>query len=171
MVSLWDYEGVLKKMILEMKYGLALDVLKELAPYGIHVMEKDEVRFLEFLSFLQKEGTIFTYVPLFTKREKERGFNQAELISKHFSHFFKKETLPLLKKEKETQYQVLLSREERFTNVKGAFTPLFKKDNAPQRVILVDDVWTSGATMKECCRILKENGVKEVWGFTLSKTN
>ena len=76
----------------------------------------------------------------------------------------------MLIKTKENKSQTNLNKEERVENVKDIFIYNKKIEKREiKKVILIDDVWTSGATMKECCKILKENGVKEVWGFTIAK--
>ena len=61
--------------------------------------------------------------------------------------------------------------EHRFANVKGAFklNKTLAKNLSPQNILLVDDVWTSGATMKESAKVLKRNGFNQVWGFTITR--
>ena len=74
----------------------------------------------------------------------------------------------LLVRVKDTGQQVGKSRQSRLANIKDAFK-LQAAGHMPQAVLLVDDVWTSGATMAECCRVLKKAGVKYVWGFVLAR--
>jgi len=59
-----------------------------------------------------------------------------------------------------------LNKRKRAKNVKDSFE-ILPNLVLPLRVVLVDDLWTTGATMKECCRVLKKAGVQRVWGFTL----
>lgn len=109
-------------------------------------------------------------VPLNKKRLLERGFNQSELIAKIFAGHF---NYPLMTdtvvKYRHTRHQVGLSKKERLTNVKGAF----KVENSDliknQIIILIDDVVTTGSTLEEIARVLKEAGAKEVWGLTVAK--
>ena len=65
------------------------------------------------------------------------------------------------------RFEDALSREARLQNPIGAFR--YRTQDAPVGAFLVDDFWMSGATMQECCRVLKDSGVKEVWGFTLAR--
>lgn len=98
----------------------------------------------------------------------KRGFNQAEIIAKPISESL---DLPLITDLIERSVyslpQTLVGNKSRRTNVKKAFSVNRNIKEPPDSAILVDDVWTSGATMKECCRTLKLSGVKKVWGITL----
>ena len=110
-------------------------------------------------------------VPLHRYRENWRGFNQAELISKEIG----KSKVPIataLKKIRATAQQAgLRNRRQRLENLKDCFEVDRDKLSAlrRKRVILVDDIFTSGATMKECAKKLHQAGIKEVWGFCLAR--
>jgi ComF family protein len=121
-----------------------------------------------FLNFLYQEDTVIAFVPAYKLRVNIKGFNQSEVIARDLGEKTGKEVVDLLEKQKKNVSQTNLNREERKENVKGVFKVKDGVDT-PSRVVLVDDVWTSGATMRECCRVLKKGGVKEVWGFTLAK--
>ena len=114
------------------------------------------------------EDTYITYVPMEKKKEKKRGFNQAELIAEELGKILGKKVVPLLRKVRETRSQTELNEEERLINVKNAFSAISKV--LPDNVLLVDDIWTTGATMKECSKVLKKAGVKNIFGFTLART-
>ncbi len=109
-------------------------------------------------------------VPLHRKRLKERGFNQSLLLAKSVA---KGLDLPVdylhLKRVRETSPQVGLTVVEREGNVKGVFriegTPFF----AAKNVLLIDDVITTGATVAECSRVLKEAGCKRIDVLTLAR--
>ena len=115
------------------------------------------------------EDTTITFVPMFRKKEKRRGFNQAEIIAKKVGEMTGSNVLSLLEKIKDTPSQTKLDKEERLKNIMGSFK---RKEGiiCNSNVLLVDDVWTSGATMKECARVLKKSGVKRIFGFTLART-
>jgi len=115
------------------------------------------------------EDMVITFVPMFKKREKQRGFNQAELIAKELGQITNREVVPLLEKIKDTPSQTELNKEERVKNVRDSFQ-IKKEVNCPKNVLIVDDIWTSGATMEECARILKKSGVEIIRGFTLART-
>lgn len=109
-------------------------------------------------------------VPLHKKRLKQRGFNQAEEIGKILSESL---GIPLLKniliRVKETLPQAELKAREREENIKGAFAIIHKNSIERKKILLVDDVYTTGATLEECAKILKFSGVKEVWGITVAR--
>jgi ComF family protein len=108
-------------------------------------------------------------VPLHRKRLRQRGFNQALLLSFQVSRAF---NIPLsidnLVRIRATRPQVELSGEERIHNVRGAFA-LKRPDRFEGRVVmLVDDVFTTGATMNECAAVLKEGGAAHINALTLA---
>lgn len=109
-------------------------------------------------------------VPLHKKRLKWRGFNQAEEIAKELAQCL---DIPLLKnclfKLRETPPQMELSGEEREKNIKNVFIAENKETVQDKKILLVDDVYTTGSTMEECARVLKEGGAKEVIGLTVAR--
>jgi len=167
-VSFWSYEGVVKKLIWESKYKSLIDIPKDLIDYGFLTIENNSNRFSKFINFLLEEKTIISYVPLYFKKEEERGFNQSKVAAEHLGRRVKKEVVSLLKREKETKSQTKLDKQERFLNTKNAFS--FISNKKIEQVVLIDDVLTSGATIKECTKVLKQNGVEKVWVLTLTKT-
>ncbi len=168
LISFWDYEGLVKELIYMTKYGSIIDIPFELLEYGFLSIEKNKAKFSKFFDFLFQEETIISYVPLHKKRKNKRGFDQAEIIAKSLAKITKKEYCQLLERDRETREQAKLKKEERLLNIRDAFS--FCCEKKVESVVLVDDVWTSGFTIKECCKVLKKNGVKSVWGFTLAKT-
>jgi len=109
-------------------------------------------------------------VPLEKRRLKWRGFNQAEELAKELSKFLK---IPMvgncLLKIKNTFPQVELSEEEREKNVLGAFLVKNKNGIKGKKILLVDDIFTTGSTLKECARVLKESGAREVVGVVIAR--
>src|SRR5262249_43205741 len=109
-------------------------------------------------------------VPLHSVREKERGYNQANLLAKPLAKRLK---LPrqeaLLVRTRPRPDKRLLSLDERWASVRGAFAtrPGTQVDN--RRVLLVDDVLTTGATLDACARALREAGAKAVIGLTVAR--
>ncbi len=120
------------------------------------------------LKKLPVKKIIINPIPLHPKREKERGFNQAEiialfiqkLIDKPFGHYFTRvrPTLP--------QAQIT-KKKERTKNMGGAF--LLTKATNNQNFMLIDDILTTGATLKEAASVLKKGGAAGVYAFTLAK--
>ena len=114
-----------------------------------------------------RDKTVFIPVPLHKSRLRERGFNQAELICRAAG--VDVETNLLIRSTK-TNYQALLSEEERHKNVVGAFTTLRRCDPEINYVI-VDDVVTSGSTMGDCARALRAAGAQKIFGVTVASTH
>ena len=166
LVALWDYEGIAKRAIGKVRDDGVFHLTEEMIEYFIIMLERDSRRFIPFLDILLDQDALVTFVPLGPRRKKMRGFDQAEVLAGYLAGISGKRKSKLLKRVKETAPQSGLEKKERFLNVKGAFSFVGPKVN---RVVLVDDIWTSGATMTECCRILRENGVKEIWGFVLAR--
>ncbi|MFA6105790.1 MAG: ComF family protein [Patescibacteria group bacterium] len=114
-----------------------------------------------------ENNTMLIPVPLFWRRERERGYNQANILAQILAEVSKKEpVLHALTRVRPTLQQAKLNRAERQINVLNAFE--WRASYVPERVVLVDDVYTTGATMKECASVLKQAGVKKVSGFVLA---
>lgn len=103
-------------------------------------------------------------IPLHKSKLKKRGFNQAELLGQALAQRIGADCLPLLSKVRKTREQKGLSRIERISNLSGAYeiNEAFT-GNVPRTVILVDDIFTTGSTIDECARVLKEKGVIKVY--------
>ena len=167
LVGIWEYEGITKTALREIKSKHIFDAISEFAENAFKVMLKDTSRFQPFLSFSLLEDIHINYVPMYRKKEKHRGVNQAKLITKTISKAIGKETISLLMRIKDTLSQANLNKEQRLKNVKDSFSILSDLSFIPRNLVLVNDVWTTGATMKECCKVLKKAGVQNVWGFVL----
>ncbi|MBU2635225.1 ComF family protein [Patescibacteria group bacterium] len=170
LTSVWDYDGLAKQLIYKIKIGGITHIISEVIEDFFKIIAKDSDRFHSFLSFSISDKNCIAYVPSFKKKEKKRGFNQAEIIAKELGKISNSKVVSLLKKIIDTKDQTELSKEERFENVKAAFAPLSGATASQGNVLLVDDIFTTGATMRECCKVLKQSGVKKVWGFTLART-
>jgi ComF family protein len=182
LISIWEYEGLMKKAIHQIKYQGVTDIIKEL-------MKKVEIEGIGGMGSDPGQTPIITYVPMYKKREKRRGFNQAKIIAQELAKKTSAQggcqVVSLLKKIKDTKPQMELNQEERLKNIKGCFELSLKEARPPENlnadfgevgplknlsVLLVDDVYTTGATMRECAKVLKKAGVKKVSGFVLSRT-
>ena len=116
------------------------------------------------------ENSVFIPIPLHKTKKRKRGFNQSELIAKELS---KSLNIPLktdiLVKTKKTQTQTNLTKEQRAENVKNAFIIKNPQSIEGKTVFLVDDVFTTGSTMKECAKTLKKAGATYVWGIAVAR--
>lgn len=109
-------------------------------------------------------------VPLHRTRIKERGFNQALLLARELAETY---SLPVdyirLKRIRPTDPQTGLKGKERMKNVRGAFAVEYGRFFEDKNVLLIDDVYTTGATVSECCRVLKKAGAKNTDVLTLAR--
>jgi ComF family protein len=169
MCCFWQYEGLVKKIITQAKYDGYFDMLGEIGQKSWELMDRPE--FFGLKKFMELDPVVM-WVPMHKKRLVDRGFNQAEILAKSFAEQFGLETVGgWLVKTKETDQQVGKTREERLKNLKGAFECSISniRYSIPKNVLLVDDVWTTGATLTECAKVLRQGGVKKVWGLVLAR--
>jgi ComF family protein len=157
-------EGVLKEAIHTFKYEGVFDLKEELGKILAQRLER----------FKQQKQVIIIPVPLHKKRLRERGYNQAELLAKEIIKFFPNFTLKnnlLIKTKQPKHTQVELSGQKRRKNVHGCFSINKKHPKLKSSlVILVDDIYTTGATLQECAKVIRKNcQVKEIWGLVLAK--
>lgn len=110
-------------------------------------------------------------IPLHSARMRERGFNQSEEIGKLFAASFKLSYRgDILQRTKYVQSQVACADfRERRKNITGVFTAHKTAEIQNKTIVLVDDITTSGSTMNEAARILKEAGAKSIWGVVIAR--
>jgi len=159
---------IVKRLILQFKYE---PFVKELSqPLSSLILQHFRMLDHPPVFFRDKTGFVLIPVPLHRRKLKWRGFNQAEEIAKRLSLVLKIPLIPdVLFKIKETQPQVELTAEMRKENVKGVFVCRNENSIKNKKILLVDDVFTTGATMEECARVLKDGGAKEVWGVAVAR--
>ncbi|PJE67208.1 hypothetical protein COU95_03625 [Candidatus Shapirobacteria bacterium CG10_big_fil_rev_8_21_14_0_10_40_9] len=179
LTSIFAYKGIIKKGIGKLKYRFVSDLATDLVEVFLASCGEDKT----FSDFCLEKHPVLVPIPLHPKREKWRGFSQTKLLGKLISENFGLPFLPdLLQRTKNTRPQVELKGKERQKNVDGVFRVGFTRGRVshnqcqskpivvvPSSVLLFDDVWTSGATLKEAARILKRAGAKKVWGLTLAR--
>ncbi len=154
------YEGVIKTAIQHAKFHQCSFYFKKL----FKLAEKDIKKELQDLTNFDA----IIPVPISKKRLMERGFNQSLIISGMLSKLTKIPVLnDILIKERDTMPQTSFGREDRFKNVKNVFS--LKKRLNSVKVILVDDIVTTTATVKEASNTLKKGGVKDVIVFSLAR--
>jgi len=121
-------------------------------------------KFLEYF-----DQAIVIPVPLAKRRLAWRGFNQAELLAKPVANFFNLSFSRQLVRIKHRQPQVELNRLKRQANIKDCFVWQAGQNLKGKLILLVDDIATTGATLNECAKVLKQQGANEVWGLVLAK--
>ncbi|MFH1822156.1 MAG: phosphoribosyltransferase family protein [Patescibacteria group bacterium] len=107
-------------------------------------------------------------VPLHKKRERWRSFNQSQMIAEIVAKKFYRPLINDLKRIKHKKPQAKLSETERQKNILDCFS-WQAKNLANHDIILIDDVVTTGSTLNECAKILKQAGAREVWGLVVAK--
>ncbi len=159
-VYVFSFEGPLREAVHAFKFGGRIDV-------GTALMHMGRERIASF-------GGAFDLIipmPVTDKRLKERGFNQSFIIAGEISRItgapIDHETLV---KAKETEDQYTLSKDERRRNVRGAFSLKDARTLAGKRLLLVDDLYTTGNTAREACRTLLRTKAKEILFFALART-
>ena len=116
---------------------------------------------------------IIAPVPLHPARQRERGYNQSELITRSLCRILLIRHSPnLLYRVRQTRTQTLFDAEGRKKNIKGSFmlVKTSADEIAGKKVLLVDDVITTGSTIKECAITLKTNGASEVYAASAAIT-
>jgi ComF family protein len=155
------YEGPIRELIHTFKYNRLTHLRKPLALLAL--AEAGDV--------MNHAPQLIVPVPLHRSRLRERGFNQAVLIGQTLS---RRLSLPMqpdaLARTRQTEPQIELSAAERRQNVKGAFSVRKPDLVAGKRILLVDDVMTTGSTMDECARELKKAGAGMVLAVTVART-
>ena len=119
----------------------------------------------------QKYDLLAVPMPLAQERLRWRGFNQSALLSKTISVLLNIEMASedILIRPKNTKPQLNLKRDERFENISGAFAVTNNKTLQRRNILLIDDVATTCATLKEAAAVLKQNGARSVWAAVIAK--
>ena len=154
----YRYTGPVRDMVHDLKYGN----IRALAPTLGGLLA-------DYLGSLRFEADVISPVPLHPKRERSRGYNQSHLLAREVS---RQVQIPMaddrLLRSMDTPPQVAMSgREERRQNIEGAFE--CTRDATGLRVLLIDDVVTTGSTMSACASVLKDAGARSVLGLALAR--
>jgi len=189
LVFFWRYKGAVHKIIHKIKYNpfiftaieeIVNNVLLQCPSEALHRKAKGDSFIMQnpsFQAFLSQKPLLIP-VPLHKSRLRYRGYNHAEKIAEAFGKNWHLKVIPnLLIRTRATKPQAKLKLEERKSNIKDAFAINNSNNSCGTRgtldtcgtFILVDDVWTSGSTLSECCRVLKQKGAQKVWALTLAR--
>lgn len=159
--SLIIYQESIFPLFHQMKYGPSPALARFLGELIARALEQD-------LGRLKLDGII--PIPLHTRRLRQRGFNQASLIAKRIHRRLELRVHDaFLVRERWTEPQVGLSRLERAANVRGAFVARRPNEIKGKRWLLVDDVYTTGATLREVARVLRRARASEVHVLTVAR--
>lgn len=142
------YDGLVREFIKDLKYKSHYNKGRVLSKYMIETINNEKINY-----------DIVTYVPMYKGDEKARGFNQSKFIAELIDKNKCKKTLL---KNRRTKSQKSLSRDERWDNLKACFSICRNINVINKSILLIDDVFTSGATAYTCSEILLRNGAREV---------
>lgn len=158
--AVFEYNDVMKSLIHKLKYDnqkyLAKPLSEILYNYFVH---NDEINDVD----------IIIPVPLNEKRMKQRGYNQTELLLQSFIQT-NKVKVNVVKRIKDTPSQTKLTKEERLNNLKDAFEILDKDIIKNKKILIVDDIFTTGATCQSLAKLLLKNKAKSIKCLTLCHT-
>lgn len=167
--SLGIYQPPLKNAIQKVKYKWIKEIAEILVDITIEYWAKKGTILLDQIKKSQGKDWEVVPVPLHQFRQNWRGFNQSALLGELLAQKMGLNYADSLKRIKKTKPQVGLDSVKRRKNIKGAFVLSTNHELQTKNIILIDDVWTTGSTLKECCYILKRGGAKKVWALTLAR--
>lgn len=164
-LSIFYYNNLLKSIIKNIKYRLATEVWRELCL----IIEPERIQKVKIFKNLLDGQFYLEPIPLHRKKLESRGFNQAKIIALFFKQFLRYPVTENLVRTKDTLPQAQLKNNRaRYFNMQGAFAVL-SKNAASKKFILVDDVVTTGSTLKQAARVLRQTRAKAVFALTLAR--
>jgi ComF family protein len=156
----FETEGAVQKVIHEMKYGNSFVIGKTLGQLAANELYPDVKNW---------NADFIIPVPIHRLRRADRGYNQSLYIAKGISSMLKIPFKPrIIKRARYTSTQTALNLAERKMNVKNAFLLQHPKTIKGKRIILIDDVITTGATITECGKVLLDNDAENVFAMSIA---
>lgn len=167
-IAVGPYEGTLSGAIHLFKYKHKKGLSRPLGKIMVDYIKSNPSLFPT--EPVEVSSLVVLPVPLHPKRLRDREFNQSLVLAKEISKAFR---IPLiienLHRIRWTRPQIELKGEDRLMNVKGAFSLKYPKTIEGKSLLLIDDVYTTGATVRECSKVLKKAGAEKVYIFTLAR--
>jgi competence protein ComFC len=160
-VSAYRSRGIARHVILNFKYGKQIHLRHLVGRWLIAALDDPRLRDRRFDAIVP--------VPLHPARQRERGFNQVALLAECPGPHLGVPVRPALQRVRFTTTQTAFDRTERIQNLRHAFRLRKKADVRKLDVLLIDDVLTTGSTLSECARVLKENGARSVYAATAAR--
>ncbi len=158
---IFTYQGIIRKIILDYKFNDKSYLYKTI----VNFLLKNE----KFCSILQSYDIIIP-VPISKKRQKQRGYNQSELLAKEIANKIAiKYSKQCLVKTKNIIEQSKLNRQDRQKNIQGVYKLRNPYILQNKKIILLDDIYTTGSTVTECSKVLKKAQPKSIAVLTIAK--
>lgn len=159
--SALKYENIVREKIIKYKFNENSYLYKTFAK----IIIKNE----KIYGFLKLYDIIIS-VPMHKLKKSVRGYNQSELVAEEIAkQMGLKYEKDILVKSKDTQVQSTLSKVQRIQNVKDAFLITDVTKVKEKKIILIDDIYTTGSTVNECSKVLKQAGAEEICVVTIAK--
>lgn len=149
------YKSVIKNLIQRFKF-------KD-ETYLVYVL--GELLYFKLDKNILKDIDYITFVPMTKKKFRSRGYNQSRLIAEYIGEKSQKKVTKIIEKIKNTKEQHFLNEEERKENLKGVFKIV--EEISQKKVLVIDDVHTSGVTLKECEKEILKAGATFVWSVAI----
>ncbi len=163
-LSVLEYNEYFSKLLRKLKFGYNKNVASAFVKILEDYLIDNKDFFLEF--------DIITCVPIHKSRARYRGFNQSKLIGEKICEVVEKSFQEdVLIKVKSTYPQTTMPREQRENNIKDTFIINENINVKNKKILIIDDVFTTGSTINECAKKLVENGCKMTASFTVLKTS
>ncbi len=160
-IYIFKYDGIVREEIIKYKF--------QEKSYSYKMFSEIILKDKELCKMLS-EYEIIISVPVSKKRKKERGYNQTELISKEICKRLNIEyAKDILYKTKNTIAQSKLNKEQREENAKGVYEIRNLDKINGKKVLLIDDIYTTGSTVNECSKMLRQAQLKKIGIFTIAK--
>ena len=160
-ISAYLSRGIVRHVMLNFKYGRQIHLRHLVARWLVAALDDERLRERPFDAIVP--------VPLHPAKQRERGFNQAALLAEWLSTHMALTVRPVLQRVRFTTTQTAFDRSERMQNLRNAFRLRKNADVRKSRVLLIDDVLTTGSTLSECARVLKEAGAQSVYAATAAR--
>lgn len=165
-IYFFQYQGLIRNQIIKYKFSDEAYKYKAISNF---ILKKFVLKDLAIFQILNKYDVIIP-VPISKKRFKERGYNQAELIAKEIAKTLEKRIITsCLYKQKNIIAQSKLNKEEREKNIKGVYDLRSKEKLSNKKVLIIDDIYTTGSTVSECSRVLKQANPSKIGVLTIAK--
>jgi ComF family protein len=160
-VSVYRSGGVVREIVHSFKYNRRLHLRRILGRWAAEALNDSRLA--------ERRIDLVVPVPLHPARKRERGFNQAELIARELCRLRHLSLGKVLSRIRYTTTQTQFDRQERMENLKGAFRLRRGCNVQGLRMLLVDDVLTTGSTLSECASVLKNSGARSVHAVTAAR--
>jgi competence protein ComFC len=157
--SCFYYDDIIKKCVWDYKYNRREFISEHIAEDILYLIDKNNIN-----------ADFITNVPLHRKKKRKRGFDQAKEICLYLDTISGIPYRKMLKRIRNTSVQATLTQEERKQNVNNAFKFIYSKKNLGKSVIIIDDVYTTGATINSCKKELMSAGIEIIIPITFAKT-